>query len=86
MFNTVGDIFSTMEVLSTVGYHEYRGDYLEYHGGHHDAGGGYHDTCGGYHEYLGGTQITKDFPPMVLNIPMVLNTPSWHSGYPPHAS
>ena len=35
--------------------------------------GGYHDTCGGYHEYRGGcsvpwgTQITKDFPPTVLN-------------------
>ena len=33
--------------------------------------GGYHDTCGGFNEYHGGvqyrrgTQITKDFPPMV---------------------
>ena len=44
MFNTVGDIFSTMEVLSTVGYHEYREDYLVYHGGHHDAGGGIMST------------------------------------------
>ena len=57
--------------MSTVGG-EYRGGYhplkFEYRGG-------YHDTCGGYHEYRGGcsvlwgTQITKDFPPTVLNTP-----------------
>ena len=29
---------------------------------------GYRDTCVGYHEYRGGTQITKDFPPVVLMI------------------
>ena len=49
---------------------------VQYRGGYHDACGGYHDACGGYHEYHGGvqynggTQMTKDFFPIVLNTPL----------------
>ena len=77
--STMGVILSAAGVFSTVeGYHDARGGYHEYRGGvqYH---GGYHplkfEYCGGYHEYCGrcsvpwGTQITKDFPPKVLNTP-----------------
>ena len=45
--STVGDILSTVEVFSTVGYHDKCGGYLEYCGSVQ-----YH---GGYHEYRGGS-------------------------------
>ena len=79
-------------ILSTVGDVQYRG--------------GYHDACGGYHEYRGGcsvpwgTQITKDFSPMVLNTlhgthdiptcimisPTILNIPHGTQDNPPRYS
>ena len=74
----VGDTMSTVGVFSTVGgYHPLK---FEYRGGYHDMWG-YHEYCGGC-LVSWGTQITKDFPPMVLNtpygthdIPTVLNIP-----------
>ena len=55
------------------GYHEYRGGLSWAPWGMFSTMEGYHDARGGYHEYHGGcsvlwgTQITKDFSPMVLN-------------------
>ena len=72
--------------------HEYRGS-VQYHGECHplyiEYRGGYHDTCGGYHEYRGGvqyhggTQVTKDFPPTVLNtLHSTHDTPHVHHDIP----
>ena len=65
--------------MSTVGNTQYRGGYHDAHGWFHEYRGEYHplkfEYRGGYHEYRGGcsvpwgTQITKDFPPTVLNNP-----------------
>ena len=86
------------------GYHEYRGGCSVPWGDiilwNLSTVGGYHDTCGGYHEYHGGcsvpwgTQITKDFPPTVLNtlhgthgiLPRYSWYPPRYSRYPPHLS
>ena len=85
MFSTVGDILSTVgmfstmgDIMSTVGDVQYRG--------------GYHDARGGYHEYRGGCSVqwrvfsTVGGNLLLLEYPMVLNTPHGTHDIPPHVS
>ena len=78
------------------GYHEYRGVFSTM-GGYYplkfEYCGGYHDARGRYHEYHGGcsvpwgTQITKDFPPTVLNtLHGTHDIPHVHHDIPPQYS
>ena len=103
MFSTVGDIMSTVR-----GYHEYRAGYHEYRGVFSTVGdimsivegvqcrGGYHPLKFEYRggcSVLWGTQITKDYPPTILNTlhgthesPMCIMISPRYSRYPPHLS
>ena len=73
VFSTVGDIMINMgDILSTVGVFSTVGDIMMHVGGYHE----YRERCSvpwGISRVpwgcsvLWGTQITKDFPPTVLN-------------------
>ena len=66
ILSTVGDILSTMgDIMMCVGDIMSTVEGVQYHGGYHPLKFEY---CGGC-SVLWGTQITKDFPSMVLMNP-----------------